>query len=365
VTGISHPGDDGDLRVGDAFDSPLERLRLLSGDDDAISTFLDELDVSSPREREMLAELARGTPLARPERFDADHRRAIEALESLRRHGFRGSQAGASLGPLKVVVRWLVELVARYLVVSHVKNVVTQMRNLYWAREVEAASNSPELKLLRPARFDAQALVEIMKSREIGVPSFVRRLSHVRDPRDRPHGRRLDRPPDPRRPRARDVTGAAPVWCPTSSRTPDDLPRAREPLNGSEQLLALLARDVRVTGGEGLGDAVRDVVLEKLRRDPFERRLHGRDLREDVDAVAVLLDHPLDPPHLPLDPVQALGERLLVLRVPVHHVTSRMEWKRRRRRLLVTTKTLENAIAAAATTGLSRPAIASGIAATL
>ena len=173
MTGISHAGDGRELQTGEPFDNPLERLRLLSGDDDAISTFLYELEVSSPRERQMLAELARRTPLAHPERFDADHRRAIEALESLRRHGFRGSQAGASLGPFKHIVRWLVELVARYLVVSHIKNVVTQMRNLYWAREMEAASNSRELKLLRPARFDAQALVEIMKSREIGVPSFV------------------------------------------------------------------------------------------------------------------------------------------------------------------------------------------------
>ena len=155
------------------IDNPLERLRLLSGDDDAIASFLDELEVSSPREREMLAELARRTPLARPDRFDADHRRLIEALESLRRHGFHGSQAGASLGPFRYIVRWLVGLVARYLVVSHVKNVVTQMRNLYWTREMEAASNSADLKLLRPARFDAQALVEIMRSREIGVPSFV------------------------------------------------------------------------------------------------------------------------------------------------------------------------------------------------
>jgi len=155
------------------IDNPLERLRLLSGDDDAIASFLDELEVSSPREREMLAELARRTPLAHPDRFDADHRRLIEALESLRRHGFHGSQAGASLGRFRYVVRWLVGLVARYLVVSHVKNVVTQMRNLYWTREMEAASNSAELKLLRPARFDAQSLVEIMKSREVGVPSFV------------------------------------------------------------------------------------------------------------------------------------------------------------------------------------------------
>lgn len=173
VTGISHAGDEQGLSRPNELENPLERLRLLSGDDDAIASFLDELEVSSPREREMLAELARRTPLARPERFDADHRRAIEALESLRRHGFRGSSAGAALGPLRHVVRWLVELVARYLVVSHVKNVATQLRNLYWARELQAASGSTELKLLRPARFDAQALVEIMRSREIGVPSFV------------------------------------------------------------------------------------------------------------------------------------------------------------------------------------------------
>ena len=173
MTGISQAGGPGDARVDEALDNPLERLRLLSGDDDAIASFLDELDVRSPREREMLAELARPSALARPERFDTDHRRAIEALESLRRHGFHGSRAASSLGPFRYVVRWLIELVARYLVVSYVKDVVITMRNLYWVREMEAPSNSTELKLLRPARFDASALVEIMRSREIGVPSFV------------------------------------------------------------------------------------------------------------------------------------------------------------------------------------------------
>lgn len=173
MTDTPHPGDLRAGRLEEAFDNPLERLRLLSGDDDAIATFLDELDVQSPREREMLSELARTSPLARPERFEADHRRAIEALESLRRHGFHGSQAARSLGPFRYVVRWLIELVARYLVVSHVKGVATSMRNLYWLREMESPSDSTELKLLRPARFDATALVEIMRSREIGVPSFV------------------------------------------------------------------------------------------------------------------------------------------------------------------------------------------------
>ena len=159
--------------VEERLDNPIERLRLLAGDDDAVSGFLDEIDIHSPREREMLSELARSSPLARPERFAADHRRAIEALESLRRHGFHGSRAAGRMGPLRVLVRRMIELIARYIVVSYVKNVVTTMRNLYWVREMEALDDSTELKLLRPARFDAQGLVEIMRSREVGVPSFV------------------------------------------------------------------------------------------------------------------------------------------------------------------------------------------------
>jgi hypothetical protein len=160
-------------RAGADRDSPIERLELLAGDDSAIAQFLDELDVKSPREREMLAELARSSPLARPERFDADHKRAIAALETLRRHGFHGSRAAAAAGPLRHFVRWLVELVARYIVVSYTRSTSTALRNLYWLREMEARDGSSEMRLLRAARFDAQVMMEIFKSREIGVPSFV------------------------------------------------------------------------------------------------------------------------------------------------------------------------------------------------
>jgi hypothetical protein len=157
----------------EAYDSPLERLQLLGGDDEAIAAFLDEIDVRGPRDREMLRELARPAPLARPERFDADHRRVLVALESLRRHGHHGATAGDDLGPLRTPIRYLVELVARYVVVAHCKNVALQLRNLYWLREMQSESGSKELELLRPARFDGQALVEITKGREIGVPTFV------------------------------------------------------------------------------------------------------------------------------------------------------------------------------------------------
>ena len=159
--------------LDELYDNPLERLQLLAGDDTAIAAFLDEIDVRSPREREMLEELARPAVLARPERLDADHRRVVAAVESLRRHGHHGSRAGAKLGPMHAVVRFLVELVARYVVVSYVKKVATEVRNLYWLRELEAADQSDEKQLLQRARQDAQALVEITRSRELGVPTFV------------------------------------------------------------------------------------------------------------------------------------------------------------------------------------------------
>ena len=154
-------------------DNPLERLELLAGDDAAIESFLDELDVQSPRAREMLAELARTRTLARPDRFSADHRRVVAALESLRRHGYRGSRSASQLGPLKVVPRWGVELVARYIVLSYVKTVATELRNLYLMREIESVDGSVEVQLLRPARIDAEALVDITGSRALGVPTFV------------------------------------------------------------------------------------------------------------------------------------------------------------------------------------------------
>jgi hypothetical protein len=165
--------DDRWRRRHDDSVNPLERLQLLSGDDAAIESFLDDLDVTTPRAREMLVELTRQTTIARPERFFADHQRVVSAIESLRRHGYRGSRAVPRLGPLKTFLRWGIELIARYIVLSYVQAVTTDMRNLYLMREIEAPNGSHELKLLRAARIDAAALVEALKSRTIGVPTFV------------------------------------------------------------------------------------------------------------------------------------------------------------------------------------------------
>jgi hypothetical protein len=156
-----------------AYENPIERLELLAGDDLAISSFLDELDVRSPREREMLTELARSTSVLDPVRFESDHRRFVASLETLGRHGYHGSRAAASLGPLKLVVRWGVQLVARYIVVSHLRDLATEARNLYWLREMQTPRDLPIRAQLFRARREAEGLREIFKRRSVGVPSFV------------------------------------------------------------------------------------------------------------------------------------------------------------------------------------------------
>ena len=60
----------------------------------------------------------------------------------------------------------------------------------------------------------------------------------------------------------------------------------------------------------GIGDAVAQVLVDQPDGDALQRLRGGRHLREDVDAVVVVLDHPLEPADLPLDaaePLQIVG----------------------------------------------------------
>jgi hypothetical protein len=160
-------------REQDAIDNPIERLELLAGDDDAIASYLDDLEVQSPRVREMLGELARSSALDDQLGFPAAHRRAVAALESLGRHGYHGSRSAAGLGPRASSsatssswspASWSSPTSGRSR---------TDLRNLYWLREMEAEDGSEEMKALRAARLDAEGLVVVFTRRQLGLPSFV------------------------------------------------------------------------------------------------------------------------------------------------------------------------------------------------
>src|SRR5690606_9177482 len=69
---------------------------------------------------------------------------------------------------------------------------------------------------------------------------------------------------------------------------------------------------------DGFGDAVADVVLQQSERDRLEGTGRRGDLGEDVDAVGVVLDHPLQAPDLPFDPPEPGKIRLLVTGIAMH-----------------------------------------------
>ena len=67
----------------------------------------------------------------------------------------------------------------------------------------------------------------------------------------------------------------------------------------------------------GVDDAVGQVLVEQAERDGLERLGHRGDLGEDVDAVLLLLDHPLQAAGLALDPAQPLEVVVLGVEVAV------------------------------------------------
>lgn len=72
-----------------------------------------------------------------------------------------------------------------------------------------------------------------------------------------------------------------------------------------------------MTSADVIDDARLDVLCEQFLVERIERRLDGADLREDVDAVAVILDHLADAADLSLDAPQARDEALVFLAVLV------------------------------------------------
>src|SRR3954464_42643 len=92
-----------------------------------------------------------------------------------------------------------------------------------------------------------------------------------------------------------------------ASRLSDCSATAHQPRHRGHELVGPL--DALVAGGAH--DAVLRVLVEQAERHLVQRRLHGGDLGEDVDAVAVVGDHALDPADLALDAAKALEELVL------------------------------------------------------
>ena len=65
-------------------------------------------------------------------------------------------------------------------------------------------------------------------------------------------------------------------------------------------LLGLIAR------GDRAFDAMGDMIAQDFLLRAAQRRTHGRDLRDDVDTVAIVLDHPGEAADLSFDAFEPL-----------------------------------------------------------
>ena len=71
-----------------------------------------------------------------------------------------------------------------------------------------------------------------------------------------------------------------------------------------------------------LTDAVAEVGVQEFQGDCLEGFGDGRDLGQDLDAIGVFVDHPLQTANLALDAAEPLEDRVLVVRVTAHGPSS-------------------------------------------
>jgi hypothetical protein len=83
-------------------------------------------------------------------------------------------------------------------------------------------------------------------------------------------------------------------------------PSPVRPADDGHQFGDLVALVVLIAARDGVLDAMADVIAQHLFLDPPQRGTYRGNLRDDVDAVAVLVDHFRQAADLALDPAQTL-----------------------------------------------------------
>ena len=159
--------------VLDELDERLAAFNAIrKSDTTKADEILRDLGGTDPVARDIVKQLAGKRPLGHPDRFLAAHTGAVRSLEVLDRNGARGVRV-AVLGPLDPIVGFLVQLVTRFIVSNHQKNLATSMQRLYARREANCLPDDPARRLLWRARRDADRVAEGFRKNPIGVPSVL------------------------------------------------------------------------------------------------------------------------------------------------------------------------------------------------
>ena len=164
--------DDSNL-ILDELSQHLRALRVLRVDNpDQAAVLLESLGASGKVEEDIVLQLGAIKPLWIPDRFEEANRLAMRSLEVLDRNGPRNT-ALKTLGPLRPVGEWAVQLFIQLIVRSFQQTVVDRLRHLYSRREASSAWDCPEHHMLRRARIDIERIAPGLKGRALGLPTFL------------------------------------------------------------------------------------------------------------------------------------------------------------------------------------------------
>ncbi len=172
-TDAAVPNPEDSNLILDELSQHLRALRVLRVDNpDQAATLLESLGANGKVEEDIVLQLGAIKPLWIPDRFEEANRLAMRSLEVLDRNGPRNT-ALKTLGPLRPVGEWAVQLFTQLIVRSFQQTVVDRLRHLYSRREASSAWDSPEHHMLRRARIDIERIAPGLKGRALGLPTFL------------------------------------------------------------------------------------------------------------------------------------------------------------------------------------------------
>jgi len=151
----------------------LDALRVLRAqNDEEKGHLLEQIGGKGAVDQDIVRQMSAIRPLRYPERFEEAHRMMMRGIEVLDRNGSRAA-AVAHLGPLRPIGQWMVQLVSRWIVRSHLNRLMTNISSLYEKREANASWGTAEHSMLRRARLDARRVQTGMSRQTLGLPAFL------------------------------------------------------------------------------------------------------------------------------------------------------------------------------------------------
>lgn len=151
----------------------IDALRVLRAESDLEKGhLLEQIGGKGIVEQDIVRQMSAVKPLRFPDRFEEAHRMMMRAIEVLDRNGARPA-AVTHIGPLRPIGQWMIQLVSRWIIRSHLNRLMSNISSLYEKREANATWGTPEHSMLRRARLDARRVQTGMSRQALGLPAFL------------------------------------------------------------------------------------------------------------------------------------------------------------------------------------------------